>query len=101
MRLIRPTPPTEAPIPAPPVAAEAHRPISAPTEPSTFEVTLAAFQGLAYALSARSLLLLSIVGAFALGLTALLKGGVLPLVALGIYSAFTVIPVAILEARKR
>ena len=64
-------------------------------------MTLAAFHALAYAISARSLLLLCIVGAFALGLTAVLRGGILPLIALAIYGGFTVIPVAILEARKR
>lgn len=75
-------------------------PPPAPRDPAVMEVVLAAFSALGFALSARALLLLSLVGAFTLAWYAMSKGGVLPLVVLGVYAVFTVIPVTLLEIRK-
>jgi len=52
-------------------------------------------------LSVRALLGFALAGAFILAVTAILKGGWLPLVGLGIYLTLTVIPVAALEIRRR
>jgi hypothetical protein len=72
-----------------------------PTRPSTLEVVVASFAALGYALSARSLLLLSLVGAFVLGLKAMDLQTPLACGMLAVYCAFTVCPVAYLEVRRR
>jgi hypothetical protein len=68
-----------------------------PATTDTMSVLLAAFSGLGYALSARALLLLALVGAFVLALVDHSVGG---LVALGLYGLFAVLPVTALEIRK-
>lgn len=62
------------------------------------DTVLSAFTGLGYALSARALLLLTLIGAFVLAMRADGSSGIAVLVA---YALFTVIPVVILEVRKR
>lgn len=84
-------------------------PLSTPQNPSplplqtssTLEVIVAAFTGLGYALSARALLLLSLIGAFVIALRAMDNLTPMSLAGLAIYALFTVIPVAYLEVRRR
>ena len=78
-------------------------PIQAPAQPqhSTLDVIVAAFAALGYALSARALLLLSLIGAFVLSLLAITSQTMPALEVLIAYCCFTVIPVAYLEVRRR
>jgi hypothetical protein len=62
---------------------------------------LAAFAALGFALSARLILFLAIVGAFALGVMAMLSPSVLKLAIVVCYGALTVIPMVYLELRRR
>ena len=64
------------------------------------DVLLSSFAALGYALSARALLLLSLVGAFVLAILAMGRGDLMGLGVLIAYSVLTVCPVAYLEARK-
>jgi len=64
-------------------------------------VALSAFAGLGYALSARALLLLSLIGAFVLSLMAIQSQTLPALEVLVAYCVFTVVPVCILEVRRR
>lgn len=68
------------------------------SDPTTFDTLIAAFSALGYALSARALLLLTLVGAFVLALRAETAMGLMVLIA---YCAATVVPVVVLEIRKR
>jgi hypothetical protein len=86
--------PTEAP--STPVALTPPAP-----QPSTLDVVVGAFAALGYALSARALLLLSLVGAFVLSLMAITSQTLPALEVLIAYCCFTVIPVAYLEVRRR
>ena len=70
-------------------------------QPSTLDVTVAAFAALGYALSARALLLMSLIGAFVLSLMAITSQTLPALEVLIAYCCFTVIPVAYLEIRRR
>jgi len=72
-----------------------------PPQPSTLDVVVAAFAALGYALSARALLLLSLIGAFVLSLMAITSQTMPALEVLIAYCCFTVIPVAYLEIRRR
>lgn len=73
----------------------------APQAPSqTGEVLLMAFTGLGYALSARALLLLALVGAFVLAIFAVERGTGMSLGVLVAYMLGTVVPVTVLEIRK-
>lgn len=72
-----------------------------PTEPSTLTVVLNAFAALGYALSARALLLLSLIGAFTLACLAMSRGDMPGLEVLVAFCLLTVIPVTILEIRRR
>ena len=84
---------------APP--APAPEPTLTALQPSTLDVVLAAFAALGYALSARALLLLSLVGAFVLSLMAISSQTLPALEVLIAYCCFTVIPVSYLEIRRR
>jgi hypothetical protein len=70
-------------------------------QPSTLDVVVGAFSALGYALSARALLLLSLIGAFVLSLMAITSQTLAALEVLIAYCCFTVIPVAYLEVRRR
>jgi hypothetical protein len=72
-----------------------------PIPSSTLDVLVAAFGGLGYALSARALLLLALIGAFVIGLKAMEVQTPLSMAGLAIYAAFTVIPTAYLEIVRR
>lgn len=65
------------------------------------DATLAVAKQLGFALSARALLFVALIGAFILGLSAMIKGGWMSLAVLIAYSLFTVIPIAYLEVRRR
>ena len=75
-------------------------PAPAPTnptpQPSTLDVVVGAFAALGYALSARALLLLALIGAFVLSLMAITSQTLPALEVLVAYCCFTVIPVAYL-----
>ena len=66
----------------------------------TMKVILSSFASLGYALSARALLLLALLGAFVLAVLAMEGQSVMGLWILGVYSMFTVVPVTVLEIRK-
>ena len=84
--------------PSPPATPEA---VAEPREPRTSEVLVAAFSGLGFALSARALLLLALVGAFVIGVFAMINRDFMSLAILAIYAGLTVIPVVFLELNKR
>lgn len=85
----------------PSTPSEPTDPQPAPYRAETLDVVVAAFGGLAYALSARALLLVALLGAFALAVMAMLRQGYMPLLVLVAYACLTVIPATILEVRKR
>lgn len=68
---------------------------------SVSEVVLAAFSALGYAVSARFLLFLAILGAFALAVMAMLSEHTISLVVLGLWSVLTVLPLVWLEIYSR
>lgn len=68
---------------------------------STLDVAVAAFAGLGYALSARSLLLFALIGAFGLALIAMHDQTMQTLVVLFVYCVFTIPPMVYLEVRKQ
>lgn len=71
-----------------------------PEKPSAMEVVIHAYTALGYALSARALLLLALVGAFILAILTARQPTYFSLALLTIYCAFTVVPIAYLEVRK-
>jgi hypothetical protein len=88
----------EAPIQPPPNLTQAP---PQPIEPSALSVILNAFAALGYALSARALLLLSLIGAFVLACMAMTRGDNYGLAVLIAFCVLTVIPVTALEIRRR
>ena len=72
-----------------------------PPSPSILDVVVVAFTGLGYALSARMLLLLALLGAFILAVMAMQDQTLPGLEVLIAYAVFTVIPVSYLEIRRR
>lgn len=72
-----------------------------PAAYSTLDVAVAAFAGLGYALSARSLLLFALIGAFGLALIAMHDQTMQTLVVLFVYCVFTIPPMVYLEVRKQ
>ena len=74
-----------------------------PTEQtsSTHEAIVATFRSLGYVLSARALLLLALVFSFVLAVMAMISQTQFSLYILLAGSAFTVLPVAYLETRRR
>lgn len=93
--------PSETPEPPRPAPQEPPQAPPAVSGPDALDVVLAAFTGLGYALSARALLLLSIVGAFVLAVLVIQTDKVVPLIVLIGYCALVVIPLCILEYRRR
>ena len=65
------------------------------------QVLLAAFTALGYALSARALLFIALVGAFALAVMAMLNQTVMSAVVLGIYMLLVILPMVYLELRAK
>jgi multidrug transporter EmrE-like cation transporter len=68
---------------------------------STPDPVTAALQAIGFALSARALLLIALVGAFVLAVMAMLAQTLPSLEVLIAYAIFTVIPVSYLEVRRR
>lgn len=62
---------------------------------------LAMFKAIGYALSARAILLLTLVGAFVLAVMAMQDPSEMRLWTLGLYGTFAVLPVVVLEVLKR
>jgi hypothetical protein len=85
-----PPPPLQPPPAVPQTVAQADQ----------TELLITAYRLCAKALSARALLLIALLGAFALAMVATLRGGWLPLLALIAYMAGAVIPLVWLETRK-
>lgn len=75
-------------------------PTQVPVAASSIDATLAILKAAGFALSARALLLLSLLGAFVLALEAMSSQTVASMEILGIFGVFTVIPVAYLETRR-
>jgi hypothetical protein len=71
------------------------------TDLSTLRVVTTAFTGLGYAISARALLLLSLVFVFVLAVMAMLNQTMMSLYVLVAAGALTVLPSAVLEIRRR
>ena len=90
-----------APRKRPMEVLSAPAPTTPTPQPSTLDVVVSAFAALGYALSARALLLLSLIGAFVLSLMAITSQTLPALEVLVAYCCFTVIPVAYLEIRRR
>lgn len=83
-----------------------HEPPAAPPAeptlpPSTLQLLLTAFAGLGYALSARALLLLALIGAFVLAVMAMQAQTQAALMVFAAYALGTVVPVTYLEIRRR
>ena len=81
---------------------------SEPTDPQpepyradTLEMMATAFGALGMALSARAILLLSVVGAFILAVLAMMSPTTVKLGVLAVYAVLVVIPCVVLEIRKR
>jgi hypothetical protein len=62
---------------------------------------LAAFSALGYAVSARALLFLALVGAFALAVMSMMSQTIMSAVVLGIYLMLTVMPMVFLELKAK
>jgi len=71
-----------------------------PPPPNDLDIAKAAIKALGFALSARVILLLSIVFAFVLAVIAALEQNILALCVLVAFAALGVIPMVILEARR-
>lgn len=83
-----------SPTPEPP-------PPPQPSEPRAVDLVLSAFAAIGYALSARAILLLAIVGAFVLACMAMGSQTMASLYVLIAYALLAVIPVVALELRRR
>lgn len=72
-----------------------------PSAPTPLDAVVVAFTGLGYALSARAILLLTVIGSFVLAVLAMQDPNAIRLWTLVAYCCLTVFPVTILEIRKR
>lgn len=70
------------------------------SEQTKLDTATAVLKAAGFALSARALLLLSLIGAFVLALQAMASQTVAAMEILAIYGAFTILPVAYLETRR-
>ena len=86
--------PTEAPLPTAP------SPTPASSAPTNLDLTIAVLKAAGFALSARALLLLALVGAFVLTLQAMSSQTPAAMEILAIYGVFAILPVAYLETRR-
>lgn len=100
----RPRRPTKAETPSttPEIAPHEPEPVperqaAPPPVKSDADYLIAMFRVAALILSARGLLAICLFGAFILAAVSILKGGVLPLVTLGVYCIFTIGPLVWLE----
>lgn len=88
----------EPPRAAPEIAVQS---VLAAPQPETLDIVLTAFSALGYAISARALLLCSILGAFVIAVMALNRADGWGLGVLVAYSLLVVIPLCLLEYRRR
>jgi hypothetical protein len=86
--------------PQPPPKATPELPIIIQRE-EVSDVLLAAFAALGYAVSARALLFIALLGAFSLAVMAMLNQTIMAVVVLGLYCALTVLPLVFLELRAK
>jgi hypothetical protein len=70
-------------------------------EPSTLDVMFASFAAIGFAVSARVLLFLSLLGAFALSVMAIYVASITALIVLGMFCAFTTLPLVALELKNK
>lgn len=70
-------------------------------DPKISDVMLAAFSAFGFALSARALVLLSLLGAFVLALMAMKAQTTMSAVLLSLYCCLTTIPLVVLELRAK
>jgi len=75
--------------------------VEQPKDPRAIDLVLSAFAAAGYALSARAILLLSIVGAFVLAVQAMSSQTMMALYVLCAYAIGIVLPVVVLEIRRR
>ena len=86
------------PTPSEPPKAAPELPVIA-TKEEVSDVMLAAFAALGFAVSARALVFLSLVGAFVLAVMAMMNQTVMAVVVLGLYCGLTLLPLVYLELR--
>jgi hypothetical protein len=91
---LTPQPPSEPPKAAPELPVIIQR-------EEVSDVLLAAFAALGFAVSARALVFLSLVGAFVLAVMAMMNQTMMSVVVLGLYCALTVLPLVFLELRAK
>ena len=65
------------------------------------DVLLAAFAAMGYAVSARALLFMALIGAFCLAVMSMISQSVMSVIVLGVYLALTVLPMVYLELRAK
>lgn len=80
---------------------EAAQPVLAPPAPDALDVIVTAFSGLAFALSARAILFVSIIGAFILAVMAVNRADGWGLGVLIAYATLIVVPLCWLEYKRR
>lgn len=87
----------------PPPQRSSDPPTSPPVypEPTAMQVAVHAFAALGYALSARALLLLALIGMFVIAVMALVTQAMFSLYILLAFGGLTVLPFAVLEIRRR
>jgi hypothetical protein len=90
-------PPTDTITPPPPAS---ELPVIIQRE-EVSDVLLAAFAALGYAVSARALLFIALIGAFCLAVMSMLSQSVMSVIVLGVYLALTVLPMVFLELRAK
>jgi hypothetical protein len=61
----------------------------------------ASFAAIGYAISARALLFMSLIGAFALSVMAITVASITSLIVLGMFCAFTTLPLVALELKNK
>ena len=76
------------------------QPTPASSGPTNLDLTIAVLKAAGFALSARALLLLALVGAFVLTLQAMSSQTPASMEILAIYGVFAILPVAYLETRR-
>lgn len=84
--------------PVPPTKEETWSP---EPEPKALDVILSAFAALGYALSVRALLLLALLGGFALAAMAMAYQTVIGLSVLAAYAILVLLPLVVLEVKRR
>lgn len=90
-------PGTGLPLPPPPILP----PQIIVERPQISDVMLSAFSALGYAVSARVLLFMSLLGAFVLAVIAMLSQSIMSAVIVTLFCGMTIIPLAVLEWRSK